>query len=68
MVIMGSGNIIAQLAPHGLIDEYQMAVVPVVLGSGRTMSEGVEDKLNLKLTKTRAFKNGNVFSCYEPTT
>jgi len=68
MVIMGSGNIIAQLAPHGLIDEYQMAVVPVVLGSGRTMFEGVEDKLNLKLTKTRAFKNGNVFSCYEPTT
>jgi len=45
-----------------------MAVVPVVLGSGRTMFEGVEDKLNLKLTKTRAFKNGNVFSCYEPTT
>jgi len=66
MVIMGSGNIIAQLAPHGLIDEYQVVVVPVVLGSGRTMFEGIEDKLNLKLTKTREFKNGNVFSCYEP--
>ena len=66
MVILGSGNIIAQLALHGLIDEYQMVVVPVVLGSGRTMFEGIEDRLNLKLTKSRAFKNGNVFSCYEP--
>jgi dihydrofolate reductase len=66
MVIMGSGTIIAQLALHGLIDEYQVVVVPVILGSGKTMFEGLEDKLNLKLTRSRTFKNGNVFSCYEP--
>jgi len=66
LVILGSGTIVAQLAPYGLIDEYQFAVLPVVLGSGRTMFEGVDDKLDLKLTKSRPFKNGNVFSCYEP--
>ena len=47
-------------------DEYQIAVIPVVLGKGRTMFDGIEEKLTLKLTKARSFGNGNVFLCYEP--
>ena len=66
MMIMGSGTIVSQLAQEGLIDEYEIALNPIVLGKGRTMFEGVKDKQNLKLTKTRAFGNGNVFLCYEP--
>ena len=66
MAILGSGSIIAQLTPLGLIDEYQLLVVPVVLGKGRTNFDGVTEKLSLRLTKNRAFKNGNVFLCYEP--
>lgn len=65
MVIMGSGSIIAQLAPEKLIDEYQMVVNPIVLGAGRTMFDGVKEKLNLKLTNSRTFQNGNVLLCYE---
>ena len=66
MVILGSGSIVSQLAQEGLIDAYQVVVNPIVLGKGRTMFDGVKEKLNLKLTKTRAFGNGNVFLCYEP--
>ena len=66
MVILGSGSIVAQLAQEGLIDEYQVVVNPLALGTGRTMFEGVKEKLGLKLTRTRAFGNGNVFLCYEP--
>lgn len=66
MAILGSGSIVAQLAPAGLIDEYQLVVNPLVLGGGRTMFEGIPQKLAFKPTKTRAFKNGNVFLCYEP--
>jgi dihydrofolate reductase len=66
IVILGSGNIVAQLAPTGLIDEYQFVVNPVVLGKGRTMFEGVQEKLNFKLIKSRTFNNGKVFLCYEP--
>jgi dihydrofolate reductase len=65
MVILGSGTIVSQLASERLIDEYQVVVNPVVLGKGRTMFDDVKEKLNLKLTKTRAFGNGNVFLCYE---
>ena len=66
MVIFGSGSIVSQLAQEGLIDEYQIVVNPIVLGKGRTMFEGIREKLNLKLTKTRTFGNGNVLLCYEP--
>ena len=66
MVIMGSGSIVSQLAQEGLIDEYQMVVMPVVLGQGRTMFDGIKRKLTLKRTKTRSFGNGNVLLCYEP--
>lgn len=64
MTIMGSGTIVSQLSQEGLIDEYQIVVTPVVLGEGRTMFDGIREKLNLKLTKSRAFGNGNVFLRY----
>ena len=67
MVILGSGSIVSQLAQEGLIDEYQIAVFPVVLGKGRTMFEGVKERFSLNLTRTRVFGNGNLLLCYEPT-
>jgi dihydrofolate reductase len=66
MVIFGSGTLVSQLAREGLIDEYQIVVDPVALGKGRTMFDGIKEKLPLKLKKTRTFGNGNVLLCYEP--
>jgi dihydrofolate reductase len=67
MVIMGSGSIIAQLAPENVIDEYQLVLNPIVLGAGRTMFDGTKERLKLKLTNSRTFGNGNVLLCYAPT-
>ena len=66
MVILGSGSIVSQLTREGLIDEYQVVVNPVVLGKGRTMFDGIQTKLNLKLKGTRTFRNGKIFLCYAP--
>jgi dihydrofolate reductase len=66
LAILGSGSIVSQLTQERLIDEYQMAVIPVILGSGKTMFEGLQGSLNLKLTSSRIFRNGNVLLCYEP--
>jgi len=66
MVIFGSGSIVSQLAQEGLIDEYQIVVDPVALGKGRTMFDGINEKLPLKLKTARTFGNGNVLLCYEP--
>ncbi|MGH9968143.1 MAG: dihydrofolate reductase family protein [Pyrinomonadaceae bacterium] len=68
MVILGSGSIVSQLSEHVLIDEYQIVVIPIVLGKGRTMFDGMTKRLPMKRTKTRSFENGNVFLCYEPAT
>jgi dihydrofolate reductase len=51
LLIMGSGTIVAQLAEAELIDEYQIVVHPLVLGSGRTMFDGVSKRLDFKLEK-----------------
>jgi dihydrofolate reductase len=66
MTVLGSGSIISQLAQAGLIDEYQIMVDPVVLGEGTTIFKGIKNKLDLKLTSTKAFKSGVVLLCYEP--
>jgi dihydrofolate reductase len=65
LLILGSGTIIAQLAQAGLVDEYQIVLSPIALGAGRTMFEGLTDKLALTLTKTRAFGNGSVVLWYK---
>ena len=66
IAILGSGSIVAQLAAEGLIDEYQIVLNAVALGRGRTLFDGVEKHLAMKLTKTRTFGNGNVLLSYEP--
>ena len=58
--------LVAQLAEAGLIDQYQIVLNPLVVGSGRTLFEGVKRKLPLRLAKSRAFGNGNVVLFYEP--
>jgi dihydrofolate reductase len=65
ITILGSGTIVAQLAETDLIDQYQFVVVPVFLGKGRTMFEGVKAPHTLKLTDSRSFKNGSVVLTYE---
>lgn len=66
IVILGSGTLVSQLTEARLIDEYQIVVNPIVLGTGRTLFESVSDRVGLKLTKTRTFQNGNVVLWYAP--
>jgi dihydrofolate reductase len=66
MTILGSGSIVSQFAQLGLIDEYQIMIVPVILGTGIPIFKGMNHLLNLKLTSTRTFRNGNVLLCYIP--
>jgi len=66
LALMGSGSIVSLLAPTGLVDEYQLVVIPVVLGAGRTPFEGAGGRLGMKLVRSRTFENGKVFLSYAP--
>jgi dihydrofolate reductase len=66
MAVLGSGSILTQFAENDLIDEYQIMIDPVLLGSGTPMFRGLKDKIDLKLTKSKVFKSGVVLLCYEP--
>jgi dihydrofolate reductase len=66
IVILGSGSLVSQLTSARLIDVYQLVVHPLVLGAGRTLFEGVPDRVSLRLTDCRRFENGNVVLWYEP--
>ncbi|HEY4147288.1 MAG TPA: dihydrofolate reductase family protein [Chitinophagaceae bacterium] len=65
ILIFGSGTLVSQLAPTGLVDEYQLIMIPVILGGGRTMFEGIKEKIPMTLKSSRAFSNGNVILCYD---
>jgi dihydrofolate reductase len=68
MTILGSGSIVTLFAEHDLIDEYQIMVDPVAIGSGTPIFNNITNKLHLKLTGTRSFKSGVVLLSYEPMT
>jgi dihydrofolate reductase len=66
LFIFGSANLASSLTKQGLIDEYRLMVNPVILGRGVPFFQGLDDKLNLKLSKNRSFRNGNVLLYYQP--
>ena len=66
LALFGSANLMSALMQLDLIDEHRIMVNPVILGSGNPLFKRTNDKLNLKLIKTRTFGNGNVLLCYQP--
>jgi dihydrofolate reductase len=64
MMVFGSGSIASQLTQHGLIDEYQFVVSPVLIGSGRTFLSEVSKTLRLDLLEAKEYQSGNVLLRY----
>jgi dihydrofolate reductase len=61
ITLLGSGSVAAQLGEAGLVDEYQFVIIPVALGSGRTI---FTNGRKLRLIEQRAFRCGNVVVSY----
>lgn len=66
MVIYGSANLVQGLTRMGLIDEYQLLLHPIILGSGKPLFNGLTKSVTLKLLRSDTFKNGVVVLYYQP--
>jgi dihydrofolate reductase len=66
-ILVGSPSLIVTLTQLDLIDEYQLDVQPIVLGSGLPLFKNIKDRVDLKLLKTKTFGCGAVTLYYMPT-
>ena len=66
-ILVGSPSLIVALTQLELIDEYQLSVQPTVLGSGLPLFKNIQDRIDLKLLKTKTFDCGAITLYLEPT-
>ena len=66
-ILVGSPSLIVALTQLDLIDEYQLCVQPIILGNGLPLLKNINDRINLKLLKTKTFSSGSITLYYERT-
>ncbi|NLR59291.1 dihydrofolate reductase family protein [Chitinophaga polysaccharea] len=64
IVAIGGGGFIQNLIATGLVDEYQLAIHPVVLGAGLPIFTGLKIPLYLKLDEVKVFPKGVIAQTY----
>src|SRR5205823_11615611 len=65
-IFAGSPSLIVSLTQLDLIDEYWLCVHPIILGNGLRLFKDINDRIDLKLLKTKTFGSGSIVLYYEP--
>jgi dihydrofolate reductase len=65
-IVVGSPSLIVASINLHLIDELQLSVQPTIAGHGLPLFKNVNDRVDLKLLKTKTFGCGAVTFYYEP--
>jgi len=66
-ILAGSPSMIVAFSQLGLVDEYQLGLHPTVVGTGLPLFKNINDRIDLKLSKTKTFGCGALMLYYEPT-
>ena len=64
--VSGSATLVRWLLRENLLDELRLLVHPIVVGRGKRLFEGMDDRLPLKLLDSRTFSTGVLFLTYGP--
>lgn len=64
LVALGSGELIASLARHGLVDRYVLVIHPLILGAGRRLFTGDGTAAALQLVDSVATTTGVLIATY----
>jgi dihydrofolate reductase len=65
IAVHGSGELARFLMKHNLVDQFNLLVYPVILGTGKRLFADAEKK-DLKFIKVTPFKTGVVLLKYQP--
>lgn len=65
-ILVGGRSLIAATMELNLIDQLQLCIHPVIAGKGLLLFESMNDKVELKLLKTKTFDSGAIVLYYEP--
>jgi dihydrofolate reductase len=65
-IFVGSPSLIVAVLNLNLVDEFQICVQPTIVGKGLQLLKNINDRINLKLLKTKTFGCGAVTCYYEP--
>ncbi|MBO9682094.1 MAG: dihydrofolate reductase family protein [Flavisolibacter sp.] len=65
-ILVGSPGLILSLMKLNLIDELQLCVHPVVVGSGLPLFKDMNNRVQFNLLKTKTFNCGAIILYYEP--
>ena len=63
---MGSGDLVASLMRHGLVDEYMLLIHPLLLGSGRRLFQDDGPFAALRLVNCVTTTTGVMMASYRP--
>jgi len=66
-IVVGSPSLIVAFTKLNLIDEYQLSIQPTIVGKGLTLFKNINDRIDLKLLKTKTFGCGAVMLYYDRT-
>ncbi|HEY2947631.1 MAG TPA: dihydrofolate reductase family protein [Micromonosporaceae bacterium] len=66
IVILGSGEVVSALLRRGLVDEFQLLIHPLVLGSGRRLFPDGTPVAPLNLTNSVTTTTGVLIATYQP--
>ncbi|MBC8124255.1 MAG: dihydrofolate reductase family protein [Candidatus Kapabacteria bacterium] len=64
-IYVGSPSLIVALSNLDVVDEYQLCVHPVIVGTGLPLFKNMTDGINLKLLRTKTFSSGAIVLYYE---
>ncbi len=66
MLIFGSAQVSSTLMQRGLIDEYRLALAPIVLGAGTPLFKPSPNQTRMRLLEAKPLESGCVVLRYSP--
>jgi dihydrofolate reductase len=63
--LFGGASLTTSLMNEGLVDEFWLAVHPIILGGGKPLFNNIRERINLKLVSEKSYSTGLVSLAYQ---